>query len=125
MSIERKTPHSKSMKRELIRKLAEKLEKLVHKETATGTEFWLARDLQHILGYERWGNFEKVIHKAMHACELAGNDADDHFLPVDKIEELAAHAVNAKPICDFALTRYACYLVAQNANSAKEAVAFA
>ena len=125
MSLIRKTPRIDPMKRELIRKLAERLEKLVHKETATGTEFWLARDIQKVLGYVRWSNFEKVIQKSIQACELAGNDAEDHFLPVDKIEELASHAADAKPICDFALTRYACYLVAQNANSAKEAVAFA
>src|SRR3954463_11696822 len=125
MSVPRKTPRTNFMKRELIRKLAERLEKLVHKETATGTEFWLARDLQKVLGYQRWSNFERVIDKAIKSCELAGNDADDHFLPVDKIEELAALAAESKPVCDFALTRYACYLIAQNANSAKEAVAFA
>ncbi|HVT26563.1 MAG TPA: DNA damage-inducible protein D [Lacipirellulaceae bacterium] len=114
------------MKRELITKLAATLEKLVHKETATGTEFWLARDLQKVLGYVRWSAFEKVIQKAMMSCELAGNVADDHFLPVDKIEELAASKpVTSRRVNDFALTRYACYLIAQNANSAKEAVAFA
>ena len=59
------------MKRELITKLHATLEKLVHKETATGTEFWLARDLQQVLGYVRWANFEKVIQKAMVACERA------------------------------------------------------
>ena len=125
MSLSRKTPKVDPMKRELIRKLAEKLESLVHKETATGTEFWLARDIQNILGYERWSNFERVIEKAMKACELAGNQADDHFLPIDKIEELVSKPSTADPVRDFALTRYACYLVAQNANSAKEAVAFA
>jgi DNA-damage-inducible protein D len=125
MSPIRKTPRIDPMKRELIRKLAQTLEKLVHKETATGTEFWLARDLQKVLGYQRWSNFEKVIQKAILSCKLAGNDADDHFLPVDKIEELASKSHTGKPVCDFALTRYACYLIAQNANSAKEAVAFA
>jgi DNA-damage-inducible protein D len=123
MSLIRKTPRIDPMKRELIRKLAERLEKLVHKETATGTEFWLARDIQKVLGYVRWSNFEKVIQKAIQACELAGNDAEDHFLPIDKMEELASK--KSQHVCDFALTRYACYLVAQNANSAKEAVAFA
>ncbi|HEX5470960.1 MAG TPA: DNA damage-inducible protein D [Lacipirellulaceae bacterium] len=126
MSLARRTPRSDPMKRELITKLAATLEKLVHKETATGTEFWLARDLQHVLGYARWSNFEKVIQKAMASCELAGNAAGDHFLPVDKIEELAATKSNrSRSVSDFALTRYACYLTAQNANSAKEAVAFA
>ena len=110
------------MKRQLITKLHATLEKLVHKETATGTEFWLARDLQEVLGYVRWANFEKVIQKAMVACERATNDVDDHFLPVDKIDELAHPTNNVR---DYALTRYACYLIAQNAHSSKEAVAFA
>src|SRR5882757_2774452 len=111
------------MKRELIHKLHATLEKLVHKETATGTEFWLARDLQQVLGYVRWANFEKVIHKAIMSCELAGYPSDDHFLPVDKIDEFAAKG--PRPMRDFALTRYACYLIAQNADSSKDQVAFA
>ncbi len=123
MSLVRKMPEIGPMKRELIHKLAATLEKLVHKETATGTEFWLARDLQKVLGYVRWSNFEKVIQKAMVACERASNDADDHFLPVDKIEELASR--KTQHVSDYALTRYACYLIAQNAHSSKEAVAFA
>jgi len=110
------------MKRQLITKLHATLEKLVHKETATGTEFWLARDLQEVLGYVRWSNFEKVIQKAIVACERATNDVEDHFLPVDKIDELAKPSANVR---DYALTRYACYLIAQNAHSSKEAVAFA
>src|SRR6187200_3627910 len=105
MSLVRKTPRIDPMKRELISKLAQKLEKLVHKETATGTEFWLARDLQEVLGYVRWANFERVIKKAMVACERATNDVDDHFLPVDKIDELAHPTNNVR---DYALTRYAC-----------------
>jgi DNA-damage-inducible protein D len=127
MSHFRKKPRARPpidpMKRALIRKLAATLEKLVHKETATGTEFWLARDIQQVLGYSRWSSFEKVIERAIKACELAGNHADDHFLPIDKMEELTPG--KSRPVCDFALTRYACYLVAQNASSAKEAVAFA
>lgn len=123
MSQARTTLRTDPMKRELIHKLAATLEKLVHKETATGTEFWLARDLQRVLGYVRWSNFEKVIDKAMLACQLASNDADDHFLPVDKIEELGAQ--KSRSVSDYALTRYACYLIAQNAHSSKEAVAFA
>src|SRR3954463_4060914 len=114
MSLVRTTPRIDPMKRELISKLAQKLEKLVHKETATGTEFWLARDLQQVLGYVRWSNFEKVIQKAMVACERATNDVDDHFLPVDKIDELVKPTSNVR---DYALTRYACYLIAQNASS--------
>src|SRR3954470_8663458 len=122
MSAPRTTPDAMPMKRELIHKLHATLEKLVHKETATGTEFWLARDLQQVLGYVRWSNFEKVIQKAIVACERATSDAEDHFLPVDKIDELVKPTSNVR---DYALTRYACYLIAQNASSSKEAVAFA
>jgi DNA-damage-inducible protein D len=123
MSLTHRTAGSTPMKRELINKLHATLEKLVHKETATGTEFWLARDLQKVLGYVRWSNFENVIHKAIMSCELAGYPSDDHFLPVDKIDELAAKG--PRQIRDFALTRYACYLIAQNADSSKDPVAFA
>jgi DNA-damage-inducible protein D len=111
------------MKRELITKLHHKLEHLVHKETATGTEFWLARDLQQVLGYVRWANFERVIAKAIMSCQLAGYDSNDHFLPVDKLDDVG-HKRKRK-VCDYALTRYACYLIAQNADSSKDPVAFA
>ncbi len=123
MSLVSTTPNTTPMKRELIHKLHATLEKLVHKETATGTEFWLARDLQKVLGYVRWGNFEKVIHKAVMSCELAGYPSDDHFLPVDKIDDLGEK--KTRKVRDFALTRYACYLIAQNADSSKDPVAFA
>jgi len=123
MALARTPPQSLPMKRELITKLHTTLEHLVHKETATGTEFWLARDLQKVLGYVRWANFEKVIHKAIVSCELAGYPADDHFLPVDKMDDVGAKP--ARKVCDFALTRYACYLIAQNADSSKDPVAFA
>jgi DNA-damage-inducible protein D len=111
------------MKRELVAKLHRKFEELVHKEVQTGTEFWLARDLQQVLGYKRWSNFIRVINKARAACELAGYEATDHFLELRKMVPVEQGADLA---CDdYALTRYACYLIAQNANSAKEAVAFA
>jgi DNA-damage-inducible protein D len=123
MATPRTTPTVLPMKRELINKLHSTLEHLVHKETSAGTEFWLARDLQNVLGYVRWANFEKVIHKAIVSCELAGYSAEEHFLPVDKIDDVGAKP--ARPVCDYALTRYACYLIAQNADSSKDPVAFA
>jgi DNA-damage-inducible protein D len=116
------------MKRELIAKLHRQFEELVHKEMQTGTEFWLARDLQQVLGYKRWANFTRVVNKARAACELAGYEASDHFLEVWKMVPVKGKAgrANGERQCeDYALTRYACYLIAQNANSAKEAVAFA
>jgi DNA-damage-inducible protein D len=116
------------MKRELIDKLHRKFEELVHKELQTGTEFWLARDLQQVLGYKRWANFVRVVNKARAACELAGYEASDHFLEVWKMIAVpgkAGEADGERQCEDYALTRYACYLIAQNANSAKQAVAFA
>ncbi len=119
----RTTPQADPMKRELIAKLHRTFEVLVHKEVQSGVEFWLARDMQQVLGYKRWPNFVRVINKAKKSCELAGYEPDDHFLPIDKIDDVAAKP--NRSVADYALTRYACYLVAQNANSAKQAVAFA
>jgi DNA-damage-inducible protein D len=123
MSLVRAKSKIDPMKRELITKLHHKFEELVHKEVQTGTVFWLARDLQGVLGYKRWSNFSRVIAKAKHACELAGYDASDHFLELQKM--VPSKADGEMPCDDYALTRYACYLIAQNANSAKQAVAFA
>jgi DNA-damage-inducible protein D len=113
------------MKREVIAKLHRKLEELVHKEVQTGTEFWLARDLQEVLGYKRWTNFTRVVNKARTACELAGYDPADHFLELRKMVPVAAGNRTAEACDDYALTRYASYLIAQNANASKQAVAFA
>jgi len=117
------------MKPDLIHILHARLEELVHRETATGTEFWLARDLQVVLGYTRWSNFKRVIDRAITACEVGGNEPDDHFLPIVKLAradtDAASNGEKGQAIDDYALTRYACYLIAQNANSAKDQVAFA
>jgi DNA-damage-inducible protein D len=111
------------LKRDLIEKLHRRLEELVHKEVQTGTEFWLARDLQQVLGYKRWANFTRVINKAKTACERAGYEPLDHFLEVEQFVPPAARP--GRQVEDYALTRYACYLIAQNANSSKDPVAFA
>ncbi|MGD9634445.1 MAG: DNA damage-inducible protein D [Pirellulales bacterium] len=118
------------MKSNVVHKLLSRLEELVHRETATGTEFWLARDLQNVLGYARWSNFTRVIERAVVACDASGNNPDDHFLPVVKLPENEASATtnnrnSNREVDDYALTRFACYLIAQNANSAKDQVAFA
>jgi DNA-damage-inducible protein D len=113
------------MKRELIARLHRQLEELVHKEVHSGTEFWLARDLQAVLGYKRWANFTRVIERAKTACELAGYDPADHFLEVRKLVALRDGSEKERQIDDYALTRYACYLIAQNADSSKDPVAFA
>ena len=88
-----------------------------------GVECWSARELQKLLGYTLWQNFEKVICKAKTACENAGEEIDYQFIDVNKVIEAgkgAQHQIN-----DILLTRYACYLVAQNGDSRKEQIAFA
>lgn len=110
------------MKKEVIVRLHASFEELVHKDE-DGGEYWLARDLQELLGYAKWENFAKVIDKASTACKGSGYDPEDHFLDVRKMIDLGKGATRA--IDDIALTRYACYLIAQNGDSSKEAIAFA
>ena len=88
-----------------------------------GVECWSARELQFLLGYSKWENFEKVIQKAKDACRNAGEIVENHFPDVRKMVEIGSEAERA--ISDIALTRYACYLIAQNGDSRKEQIAFA
>jgi len=88
-----------------------------------GVECWSARELQDLLGYSKWENFEKVIQKAKDSCKNAGEEIDYHFPDVRKTIPMPKGA--EKEIDDILLTRYACYLVAQNGDSRKEEIAFA
>lgn len=92
-------------------------------QTETGVEFWLARDLQHLLGYAEWRNFTAVINKAKTACEVSGNDIPDHFVSCNKMVELGSGS--QRQVEDIMLTRYACYLTAQNGDPKKSEIAFA
>lgn len=88
-----------------------------------GVECWSAREIQHLFGYSKWENFSKVIEKAKESCKNVGQDTADHFPDVRKTIAMPKGA--EKEIDDILLTRYACYLIAQNGDSRKEQVAFA
>ena len=109
------------MKKELIAELFMQIENAVY--VFNGIECWSARELQNILGYTKWDNFYKVIEKAKTACETSGSLVSDHFADTGKMIDLAKGA--QREIEDMALTRYACYLIAQNGDTAKPPIAFA
>ena len=110
------------MKTTIIKSLVDNFESYSN-VTDEGVEFWLARDLQKLLGYSKWDNFISVISKAKIACEISGNGASDHFPNVGKMVKLGSGS--ERSVDDMMLTRYACYLIAQNGDSKKEEIAFA
>lgn len=90
------------------------------KKTPIGGEYWMARDIQIVLGYAKWDKFEKVLEKAMMACASAGGNAEDHFLQTGKLVEAGSGTMVERK--DYFLTRYACYLVAMNGDTTKHEI---
>ena len=109
------------MKKEVVMKLTKGFEEAANKEE--GVEYWMARDIQALLGYDKWDNFLNVIEKAKISCEKSGHTPEDHFADVGKMINLGKGAQRDVP--DVMLTRYACYLIAQNGDPRKEPIAFA
>ena len=109
------------MKKETINQLYKAFEQYALE--VNGVECWSARELQELLGYSKWENFTNVINKAKEACKNVGQNVSDHFPDVRKKVSLGSGS--ERDVDDFLLTRYACYLVAQNGDPRKEQIAFA
>ncbi len=109
------------MEKELISRLHKNFKDFAHVED--GVEFWYARDLQGLLGYNRWENFSTTVDKGRAACAASKNEVLDHFRDVTKMVDIGSSA--NREINDIKLTRYACYLIAQNGDPRKAEIAFA
>ena len=107
------------MQKNIIQKLHKSFEDCRHEKD--GIEYWLARELQQLLEYTQWRNFEEVINKAKTSCENAKQKVSDHFADVSKTIQMPKQA--EKQVSDIMLTRYACYLIAQNGDPRKEVIA--
>ncbi len=103
--------------------IKQQFDMIIHSEATSNVEFWYARELMPLLGYGRWENFDKAISRAIESCETSGIEVSDHFREVTKL--IVAGKGAQRLVKDYMLTRYACYLVAQNGDPKKEEIAFA
>jgi DNA-damage-inducible protein D len=111
------------MKKELMVRLHAQFDGISNTWPDSEIEFWYARDLQELLGYVQWRNFMDVIEKAKTACANSGANVSNHFADVSKMVPIGSGA--ERPVDDIMLTRYACYLIAQNGDPRKDQIAFA
>lgn len=111
------------MDKKRIEQIKHQFDLVIHQDAASDVEFWYARDLMPLLGYERWENFDKAIQRAMDSCKTSGIETENHFREVTKMVSLGSGA--QRNVKDYMLTRYACYLIAQNGDPRKEEIAFA
>ncbi len=109
------------MEKDIISKLNKSFEEYAYEQD--GVEYWLARELQELLGYSEWRNFLNAISKAKESCETTGEGVSNHFVDINKTIAMPKGAT--KDLADIMLTRYACYLIAQNGDPKKEQIAFA
>ncbi len=109
------------MEKQTIAKLNKTFEEYAYEQA--GVEYWLARELQELLGYTEWRNFFNAVDKAKESCRATREEVADHFVDVNKTIPMPKGAT--KDVPDVMLTRYACYLIAQNGDPKKEQIAFA